>query len=241
MIKLYSFGPAFSVMDASPFVVKVDLFMRMANLPYELVADMSNLKKAPKGKLPFIEDKGLKVADSHHIIAYLTKSYNVKLDDFLTDEQKAQATMYTKTLDECLYWCLVYSRWAKEETWPLVNTTFFGAMPAPLKWFVPNMIRKDVIKTLKKQGTGRHSDQEILSTAEDIFSALSVLLAEKNYFFGDKMSTFDIVAYSMLVQFICVDYDNDFNRQARKYENLGLFCQRIEQEYYPSAAKSLVA
>lgn len=33
MIKLHSFGANFGVVDPSPFVVKVDLFLRVTNLP----------------------------------------------------------------------------------------------------------------------------------------------------------------------------------------------------------------
>ena len=103
MISLYSFGSSFGVMDASPFVVKVDAFLKMAKLPYEVVSGANNLKKSPKGKLPFIsiqqQTEEIVVADSQHIIEHLTQNYSVTLDDFLTKEQRAQAYLLTKSLD----------------------------------------------------------------------------------------------------------------------------------------------
>ena len=232
MIKLYGFGPAFGVLDASPFIVKVDLFMKLAGIEFEIENDYRNLKKSPKNKLPYINDNGKEIGDSHFILQYLTQKYDVTLDDGLTKEEKAQAQLYTKALDESLYWCLVYSRWVKEDTWPILKNNFLGQMPAPFKWFLPEMFRKDVMKTLKRQGYGRHKDNELLMIADEHFSALSILLDEKTYFFGDKPSSFDIVAYAALCEFISVDFDNNFNQQAREYENLVRFCERIEHSYY---------
>jgi len=224
-------------MDPSPFVVKVDAFMKMSQLPYEVVASADNLKIAPKGKLPFIVDSTVDndvktIADSEDIIEYLNKKYQVSLDEHLSPEQKAQAYLFTKSLDENLYWCLVYSRWMLEDTWQLVNKTFFGALPFPLRLFVPSLIRKSVKKNLHGQGTGRHSKEEILSISDKSFAALSTLLAEKPYFFGDKPSSFDATVYSILCQFISVNCDNEFNEKARSYPNLVQFCQRIKQTYY---------
>lgn len=234
MIKLYGFGDAFGVIDASPFVVKVDLFLKLAGIEFEFLADFNNLKLSPKNKLPFIEDDGKKIADSAFIINYLTDKYNIKLDEQLSEEQRSQAALYTHALDESLYWTLVYSRWVKADTWPVISEAFFNELPMFLKWFLPNTIRKDVIKTLKRQGFGRHSETELLTKADEHFSALSVLLGENDYFFGDKPSSFDAVAYSALCEFISVDFFNSFNQQARKYENLVQYCHRIEAKYYNS-------
>jgi len=236
MISLYSFGSSFGVMDPSPFVVKVDAFLRMAELPYEVKSGAHYLKKSPKGKLPFISIKqqaeNLVIADSQNIIEHLTQSHSVTLDNFLSAEQQAQAYLLTKSLDENLYWCLVYSRWILEDTWPLANKAFFGKMPAPLRWFVPNLIRKSVRKNLHGQGTGRHSKAEILAIADKSFSALSKLLGEKDYFYGEQPCSFDATAYSILCQFISANCNNEFNDKARSYPNLLNFCQRIEQTLY---------
>jgi len=236
VIKLYSFGASFGVMDPSPFVVKVDAFMKMAQLPYEVISSADNLKIAPKGKLPFIIDHAndgeSTIADSQAIIEYLNQKYQISLDDHLSSEQQAQAYLFTKSLDENLYWCLVYSRWILDDTWQIVKQAFFGGLPWPIKVIVPGIIQKKVRKNLHGQGIGRHTKDEILAISDKSFAALSTLLADKNYFFGDKPSSFDATVYSILCQFISVDCSNEFNDKARSYSNLVQFCQRIEQSYY---------
>jgi len=223
-------------MDPSPFVVKVDAFLKMTKLPYQVISGTHNMKKAPKGKLPFISVPGqgeeLLIADSQQIFVYLTQNYSVNLDGFLTKEQQAQAYLFTKSLDENLYWCLVYSRWVDDNTWPFVKRAFFGKMSAPLCWVVPNMLRKSVIKKLHAHGMGRHSKMEILTIANASFDALSTLLGEKDYFYGNQPCSFDAAAYSILCQFISADVDSEFNDKARSYTNLVDYCQRIEKEFY---------
>lgn len=236
MINLYGFGANLGVTDPSPFVVKVETFLKMAKLPYQRIDRGSNLKKSPKGKLPFISikeaDSEIVVADSQHIIEQLTKKYQVSLDDHLSAEQKAQAYLMTKSLDENLYWCLVYSRWVQQDTWPNIRQAFFGKFPVYIQWFVPNLVRKSVIKTLNGQGLGRHSENEILAITDKSLQALSQLLGEKDYFFGQQVCSFDAAAYGLLCQFLSVNYQDKFNQKAKSYANLIQYCQRIEQQYF---------
>jgi len=233
MITLHSFGQGFGMVDPSPFVVKVDLFMRMNELPFISDANVNHLKTAPKNKLPYITDGNLTIGDSHFILEYLTDKYQLTLDDHLTQEQKAQAQLYTKAIDEGLYWCLVYSRWVHPSTWPVIKKAFFGALPIPLKWIVPSMLQRGVKKNLFAQGTGRHSEEEIISLTKNYFSSLSALLGDKTYFFGDRISSFDAIAYSTLAQFIISDIDNVFNESARTFDNLVAYCQRLHEQFYP--------
>ncbi len=65
MITLRSFGPAFGLPDPSPFVTKAEVLLKMAGLPYTV--DTGGFKKAPKGKLPYIDDDGETIADSTFI------------------------------------------------------------------------------------------------------------------------------------------------------------------------------
>jgi glutathione S-transferase len=233
MIKLYGFTHGFGVVDPSPFVLKVDAYLRLANIKYESFPSVDNLKKAPKGKLPFIIDgETTTVADSEFIISYLQEKFQIKLDSNLSAEQKSTAYLIGKSLDENLYWCLVYSRWVKDDTWIHVKKAFFGSMPFPLKFIVPPIARKGVTSALQKQGLGRHSDEEIKIIADRTFQSLSDILGEKTYFFGDSPCTFDATAFGFLAQFISVSLNNEMNDLARNYSNLVDYCNHMNAEYY---------
>ena len=57
MIRLHQFAPAFGLLNASPFCMKLEMYLRMAGLPYEAV-NSGDVMKAPKRKLPYIDDGG---------------------------------------------------------------------------------------------------------------------------------------------------------------------------------------
>jgi len=234
VIKLYSFGPAFGVPDPSPFVMKVDAWMRMSGIPFEHISSAGNLRKAPKGKLPFIDDGGKVIADSHLIIDYLRQQYDSPLDQGLSAEQKAIAVMVGKSLDEYFYWCLVYSRWIRSDTWPRVKETFFNVVPLPMRALVCWMVQKKMKRTLYLQGFGRHSDEEILAMTTEMLQGLSDLLGDKIYILGDQPSTLDAMAYGFLCEFILSDIDNAFNERALSFKNLVQYCERIRDKYYAS-------
>ena len=70
MIQLHQYPPMFGIPNPSPFCLKLETWLRMAKLPYEVVR-VVDPRKDPKGKVPWIEDQGRTIADSAFIIDYL--------------------------------------------------------------------------------------------------------------------------------------------------------------------------
>lgn len=232
MITLHGFGANFGLADPSPFVLKVDVYLRMAEIEYEFNSSSKNLGNAPKGKLPFIQDDDRIIADSQAIIQYLENKNSQCLDEKLSAQQKAQAYLITKSLDENLYFCLVYSRWLMQDTWPIVKKAFFGFLPPVIRDIVPAMVRKKIKRNLDGQGLARHSEQEILAICRLSFQALSDLIEGKPYLFGERPSTLDASCFAHLAGFILVDIDNPFNRLAKEFPVLVNYCKSIKENYY---------
>ena len=78
MITLYTFGPYFGLPDASPFVTKAMLLLKFSGLPYE--ENRHGYSRAPKGKLPYIADDGIIIADSTLIRFHIEKKYGFDFD-----------------------------------------------------------------------------------------------------------------------------------------------------------------
>jgi len=234
MIKLHSFGPAFGLIDASPFVIKVKLFMTLHSIDFEEVCDAEKLSKAPKQKFPYIEDGETRIADSSAIIDYLSLKHSLDMDSWLTDEQRALSHLLGKSLEENLYWCLVHSRWVDQQTWPKVRSYFFDDMPFPLNKIVPKIARSGTIKRINGHGMGAHSNQEILDIADQSFSSLSVLLGNKPYFFGDQLSNFDLIAFSQVAAHTLCTLDSPMIELSRQHKNLVSYTQRIQDKHFSS-------
>lgn len=232
MITLHAFGSAFGITDPSPFVLKTDAFMRMAGVEFESIGRVENLQKSPKGKLPFIKDGDKTIGDSFFILNHIKENYDITLDDGLSQEQLAQTHFVSKAIEESLYWCIVYFRWIYPKNWQVIKNTFFGKMPFPLNKFVPAIAQKGVKKAMHGHGIGRHSEQEILTIAQSHLEALSVLIADKKYCFGDKPSSLDATVYAFLAEILLVPIESPLSDLANEHQNLVDYCHRFKTEYY---------
>ncbi|MEI6802667.1 MAG: glutathione S-transferase family protein [Burkholderiales bacterium] len=234
MIKLYQFAPALGLPNASPFCMKIETYLRMAQLPYETPTfSMRRLGGAPKGKMPYIEDGARVVADSSFIIDYLKTTYGDPLDGWLGAEQRAVALAFQRMLEENLYWAVVYTRWIEPQGWALTRESFFGQMPAPLKWIVPPLARRGIARELHGQGMGRHSAQEIHAIGMRDLTALADFLGDKRYMMGDAPCSLDAVAYAFLANLLWVPLESALKLHARKFPQFAAYCERMRSQYYP--------
>ena len=73
VMKLFGCLSAWGLPSRSPFVMKIDCYLRMMGLLYERVHwhGPSDFQRAPKGEIPWIEDGESKIADSGFIVDYL--------------------------------------------------------------------------------------------------------------------------------------------------------------------------
>src|SRR5258708_22203549 len=181
MITLYSFGPASGLPDPSPFVMKADLLLKMANLPYR-AERASDPRKAPKGKIPYIDDDGEVIADSTFIRWHLEKKYKIDFDLGLTPEQRATAWAFEKMAEDHLYWALLDARWMNDANFLKGPSLFFRGVPAPMRPFIVAMVRRKVRHALHAHGMGRHSEAEIAALAIRSIDAIADFLASKPSF-----------------------------------------------------------
>ena len=89
-----------------------------------------------------------------------------------------------------------------------------------------------MIKTLHGQGISRHSKTEIQDICRLTFQALSDLIGENEFVFGDKPCSLDATIFAFMAEFILAELDNSFNEIARSYPVLVKYCQRIFKTYY---------
>ncbi len=230
-ITLYQFPTAFGLPNASPFCMKLETYLRMTGIAYTPRYGMYQLR-APKKKLPYIDDGGRIVADSHLIIDYLKATYGDPLDAALTPGERARGTAILRLLEDSLYWVLLYARWIDAAGWPLTRQAFFGALPAPLVWFVPFVARRSLAQQLHAQGTGRHQPQEIYATGSEDIAALSLLLGDAPYFLGAEPSSVDAAAYAFLANILDVPLDMPLRQAARSHANLVAYCARMRTRYF---------
>src|ERR1043166_6906129 len=171
MIRLYQFPTAYGIENLSPFCMKVEVWLKLAGLDYEIKWTF-NPGKGPKGKLPFIKDGNKIVADSQDIIAHLSRAYGIDLDANLDADQRATAHAFRRMLEESTYWALVHFRWIDPATWPKTREGLFGSLPPGVRSLVPRLAQRKIARDLHGQGTSRHPPGEILARATHHLSAI---------------------------------------------------------------------
>ena len=229
-IKLVQFPRALGVPNASPFCVKLELWLKLAGIAYEIEEQMMP-GKAPKKKIPYVEIDGRQMGDSTLIIEHLTKTRNVTLDDRLSPAERGYDQALWAMLDERLYWYAVHDRWLGDG-WPAVYKTFFGSMPLPVRLMVKTFAQRSVRKQLWNQGTGRHDAEDILAMAKRDIAAVADILGDQTYIHGDQIRSIDAVVYGTMVNLIQVEIDTPTTRAARTHANLVAYVQRITDRYF---------
>lgn len=206
-IELHQFSRAFGLPNPGPFCMKVEAFLRLADIDYK-VKSINDPRKAPKGKLPFIVYNGESIGDSNLIIERLSNEFNIDLDAHLTAQEKAIHHAMRAMLDEHLYFVLVYSRWMDDANWSVLRNTLFAAIPKLIRGVVTNKIRDKVAGDLQGQGLARHEREEIYAMGIKDIEALSDYLAGRSWFGGDKPCLLDVSAVTMLAGFLKVPLDS---------------------------------
>ena len=235
MIQLYQFPHAQAVRSISPYCLKVETFLRMAELPYESVMVM-NPGRAPKKKLPYIKDGEKTIADSEFVLDYLIGRYALQLDAHLSDYDKAVGLCVVRMLDEHFIWTLMYTRWVDDRYWPEFKKLIFKKMPLPLRLIIPNQIRKNIQQALLLQGMSRHSREEIESLAKKALTALSNLLGDKPYLLGNRPTRYDASVYAFVANTLKLPLNTAAKAHAQELKNLVDYCERMDQQYFVLAA-----
>lgn len=231
MITLFTFGPCFGLPDGSPFVTKAMLLLKLAGLPY--LENRRGFSRAPKGKLPYIDDAGTVVADSTFIRLHIEKKYSFDFDAGLTAEEKAAAWAVEKMCEEHLYLALLAARWLDEGNFAKVRAEFFKSLPMPLRLIVPGLVRRKVEKTLKLQGFGRHTGAEQDDLAIRDISALAALMGKKAFLMGDRPCGADATVFSFVAHWLAPAFVTPVRTAAEMHQNLVAYRDRMQRRYFP--------
>ena len=231
MIKLYCFNPSHGLPDASPFVLKAMTLLKLTGLPY--VTDRTGFSRAPKGKQPYIDDDGVIVADSTFIRLHLERAYGVDFDANLTQEQRAQAWAIEKMCEEHLYWVIVSTRWTDDANFERGPARLFDFVPAPARPFVKALIRRKIAKSLWAQGMGRHSKDELTELGVRDVEALSTLLGETPFLFGETPCGTDATAFAFVAALLSPIAESPVRDAALTKPNLVAYRDRMMKAYFP--------
>jgi glutathione S-transferase len=231
MITLYVFGPAFGLPDASHFVMKTEVQLKMAKLAYR--KDPTGFPNAPKGKLPYIEDKGKLVPDSTFIRAYIEKTYGRDLDAGLDAWARAQSWTIERLVEDHLGWAMAYFRWLVPENFEKGPAHFFDVAPDAVRSKLRDDALLRVTTAMKGHGIGRHSQAEVAELGSRSLEALSAMLGDGPFMMGDGPTAVDAITFATLACVLTPYFDTPLRAKAQNLGNLPPYVTRMMERFYP--------
>jgi glutathione S-transferase len=218
--------------NVSPFGLKLEAWLRLADIPYT-VEPSSSLGKAPKGKLPYIRDEGRLIGDTTLIIDHLKETRGIDPDAGLGPRDRAEALMLQRLFEDHFYFAMVYSRWIDEAGWATLKPAFFGRLPFPAGDLAAGHFRRRVRRMLHLQGMGRHRPDEIYASARHDQEAVADYLGDRPFLMGEQLTTVDAVAYAFLANVLYVPFETELKRMTEDFPTLVTYCEAMEQGLQP--------
>lgn len=230
MLTVYGTGVTVGRLNASPFVGKLETWLRLAGIPYAF--KVGNPLKAPKGKVPYIDDDGVLMGDSQLIIQHLTRVHGVTLDDHLSERDRAAGHAVRRMLEEATYFCTLYARWIRPQGWAAYKPVMRGVAPGlVLEW-----LRYDLGKRVRAQGTGRHSDEQILAFAAEDYRAVAGVLGDRPFLLGDRPTSFDATAFAFTQGVLAFPGESPLQDAVRALPGLVAYVDRVAALAWPDSA-----
>ncbi len=243
MVTLYKFKGAWGMPDVSPFCIKVETYLRLIGVPFECV--VADARKAPKQKLPFIDDGGTLVDDSRDIIDHFEAKIENPLDRGISAHDRALSTAYRALLESESYFYAVHLRWQLDSGWKIYQPVLrdYGAeigVPRLLSPLILGSVRRKVVQALWGQGAGRFTQSQVEARLCANLDAVSTQLGKCPYFLGAEPRTIDATIHAFLWALVESPFESPVRVHAQKLENLVRYCAHMRQAHYGEPLSSPV-
>jgi len=230
MLILYQFERTWGNPNLSHFCCKTETYLRMAGIEYAIKTTLPLF--APKGKLPYIKDEDVKLADSRFIIRHLKDKYK-DLDEGLNAAEAALSLAMQRLVEEHLFWATMYTRWQyTDANWQVNKKAIFDVLPPAIRDVAAVIYRYRIQRQIYGHGMGRHKPEEIFELGMQDIDALSACLGDKKYFLGDKPTTLDASAFGFLINTFGCPIESPLKEYGLSKENLRNYIDRIKTQYY---------
>jgi len=230
-LKLFQFPRMFGIPNLSPFCCKLETWLRIAGLPYDVV-DTPDPRTGPRGKLPFIEDAGVRIADTALIVDHLVKTRGVDPDARLDAAQRATALLVQRTLEEHYAFVLVYTHLLREEGSRHTRSRF-DSVPAFIRPVVALTVQRYIRKMLWLQGTLRYSHEEIVEAALRDWRAVLTVMGDRPFFFGEEPTGADATVFGTLATSVLTPIESPIRDFLRSQPACMAYAERMRTRFFP--------
>jgi glutathione S-transferase len=177
------------------------------------------------------------VYDSRLIIEGLEAGNAEPMDAHLSRRERAMAEAMRSALEEHFYFVLVYLHFKYERGWQEFLPVWkdYGAaigMPSfalrPALFFA----RRNVLRDLRGQGTGRYDLETVRRFGKELVTALADFVGDGPYLMGERPTTYDATAYAFTAAIVQYEFTCPVREHAKRQENLLAYLERMRETYF---------
>ena len=239
MITVFGLARTWDFPDASPYVCKLVMWLRLAGLDYSLVYVPwpAMIQRAPRRSVPWIEDDdGEIIHDSQRIIDRLTEKRGITLDAHLSARERAEMRAWQRLLEDHYYWAgLVQMRWIEDDNWGIYKKELAADLePSPEVDEFFRGIRDYLIGEFRGHAVGKMTVEEVRAVARQDLDALADRLGDQQWLLGDRPSSVDAGLYACLLQTYVTRCASPVVEYARSKQNLEAYFHRVHAAYWPA-------
>ena len=232
MITLITYPGNNGLFSFSPFCVKAAYFLNAAGWDW-CREDTNDPRKMPYQKLPVLRAVSRLIPDSENIRRHL-EDHGADFDVGLSDAEKAHSHALIRKAEEHLYFHIVLDRWGNDAVWPTIRDVYFRDIPAFLRKFVANGIRRSLLKGLRTQGLARLTVAERMDRLETDLTAITALLWRHRFLLSDHPTAADYSVGAMLGAMRDTPVETDLTRRIMDDPVLSVYIDRLGQPVAPT-------
>ena len=233
-IMLFQFPRRFGIPNLSPFCCKLETWLRIVRVPYEII-ETPDPRKGPKRKLPFIEDSGVRIADTSIIIDHLKRTRDVDPDARLDGSQRATALLVQRTLEEHYAFVVAYTHLVRDEGVRHTRARF-DSVPSIVRPLVIRTVQKQIKNLLWQQGILRHADRDIIESGVSDWRAVLRVMSDGPFFFGSEPTSVDAIVFGTLATSVLTPIESPIRDFLRSQPACVAYAERMRERFFPELA-----
>jgi glutathione S-transferase len=200
-LELLELGPdSHGLESLSPFCLKIHRALKFYGLSYErrhAMRPSEHKKYNPSGQVPVLLIDGKPVADSTAIIKVLD-ALGAKSLVPAERRQRAEAWLWEDYADRVLGYYVFAARWFDDRNWAALSAEQFGPMPGFMKPWLPNLLRKRILKKMAVMEFVRGGQAACWQDFQQHLDMLEDSAPEAGFWLGDAITVADVGLFSIL-------------------------------------------
>ncbi|MEO1273696.1 MAG: glutathione S-transferase C-terminal domain-containing protein, partial [Myxococcota bacterium] len=149
--------------------------------------------------------------------------------------QAALAWSWEEFADTTLSGFVVAARWADERNWPSVRKAFFGHAPPPIRWIVPTLLRRSILKGLDQRDVWHLGPDHCWNRFQTVLDHLEQLSPTRGFWMESPSPTVADVAMFAQLQSLRLPLTPWQAQQIDARPTLAAWLDRVHDASHPSS------